>query len=89
MPLNPQRVQGVFLEAANCRDLADRAAILERECSGDPELRERVEALVKVSGKPRDKDHAELRGQVYFPNRGATAVFDKRYSVPEAHASTC
>ncbi len=43
-----------------------------------------VEAVVKVSGKPRDKDHAELRGQVYFPNRGATAVFDKRYSVPES-----
>jgi TolB protein len=42
-----------------------------------------VEAVVKVSGKPRDKDHAELRGQVYFPARGATAVFDKRYAVPE------
>lgn len=42
-----------------------------------------VEAVVKVSGKPRDKDHAELRGQVYFPSRGTTAVFDKRYSVPE------
>jgi len=43
-----------------------------------------VEAVVKVSGKARDKDHAELRGEVYFPGRGATAVFDKRYSVPEA-----
>ena len=42
-----------------------------------------VEAVVKVSGKARDKDHAVLRGQVYFPNKGATAVFDKRYSVPE------
>lgn len=43
-----------------------------------------VEAVVKVSGKARDKDHAELRGQVYFPGRGATAVFDKRYSVSES-----
>src|SRR5262249_51090180 len=43
-----------------------------------------VEAVVKVSGKPRDKDHAELRGQVYFPSRGTTAVFDRRYSVPES-----
>ena len=42
-----------------------------------------VEAVVKVSGKPRDKGHAELRGQVYFLARGTTAVFDKRYSVPE------
>jgi TolB protein len=38
-----------------------------------------------VIAKPREKDHAELRGQVYFPSRGATAVFDERYSVPEAH----
>jgi TolB protein len=43
-----------------------------------------VEAVVKVSGKARDRDHAELRGQVYFPGRGAMAVFDKRYSVPES-----
>src|SRR6185437_12638164 len=42
-----------------------------------------VEALVKVNGKPHDKDHAELHGQVYLMSRGATAVFDKRYSVPE------
>jgi TolB protein len=43
-----------------------------------------VEALVKVSAKPRDKDHAELRAQVFFPARGATAVYDKRFAVPEA-----
>jgi TolB protein len=42
-----------------------------------------VEAVVKVSGKPRDKDHAELRAQVYFPSRGEAAVFDKRFSVLE------
>ena len=43
-----------------------------------------VESLVKVSGKKLDKDHAELRGQVYFMNKGAAPVFDKRFSVPEA-----
>jgi TolB protein len=43
-----------------------------------------VEALVKVAGKRLDKDHAELRAQVYFVNRGATPVYDKRFSVPEA-----
>ena len=31
MPLNPKRVQAVFLEAAKYHDLADRAAILDRE----------------------------------------------------------
>jgi TolB protein len=43
-----------------------------------------VEAVVKVTGKPRDRDHAELTGQVFFPARGATAVFAKRYAVPES-----
>jgi hypothetical protein len=49
MPLKPQRVQAVFLEAANHHDLADRAAILERECMADSELRQRVEALLKAN----------------------------------------
>jgi TolB protein len=43
-----------------------------------------VEAVVRVNGKARDKDHAELRAQVYFPSRGAGAVFDKRFSVLES-----
>jgi TolB protein len=43
-----------------------------------------VEAVVKVGGKARDKDHAELRGQVYFPRRGDAPVFDERFSVPAA-----
>jgi hypothetical protein len=46
MPLNPMRVQAVFLEAANCHDLADRAAILDRECTGDSQTRRRIEALL-------------------------------------------
>ncbi len=48
MPLNPKRVQAVFLEAANYYDLAERAAILDRECMGDAELRKRIEAILKA-----------------------------------------
>jgi eukaryotic-like serine/threonine-protein kinase len=48
MPLDPRRVQAVFLEAADCIDPVDRAAILDRECSADLELRRRVEALLKA-----------------------------------------
>jgi hypothetical protein len=48
MPLNPRRVQAVFLEAADYHDPVDRAAILDRECSNDPELRRRVEALLRA-----------------------------------------
>jgi TolB protein len=43
-----------------------------------------VEAVVKVTGKPRDPTHAEIRGQVFLVARGAAAVFDKRYLVSEA-----
>ena len=48
MPLNPRRVQGVFLEAADYHDPVERAAILDRECSADLELRGRVEALLRA-----------------------------------------
>jgi eukaryotic-like serine/threonine-protein kinase len=48
MPLNPRRVQAVFLEAADCNDPVDRTAILDRECSADVEMRRRVEALLRA-----------------------------------------
>jgi hypothetical protein len=48
MPLNPRRVQAVFLDAADYHDPMDRAAILDRECSADLELRRRVEALLRA-----------------------------------------
>src|SRR5262249_16772124 len=39
MSLDPKRVQALFLEAADHHDPRERAAILDRECSADPELR--------------------------------------------------
>jgi hypothetical protein len=48
MPLNPKRVQAVFLEAADYHDPTDRAAILDRACSANLELRRRVEALLRA-----------------------------------------
>ena len=48
MPLDPRRVQAIFLEAAECHDPVDRATILDRECSADPDLRRRVEAPLKA-----------------------------------------
>jgi eukaryotic-like serine/threonine-protein kinase len=52
MPLDPKRVQAVFLSAVECHDPAARASILDRECSGDAELRHRVEALLKAREEP-------------------------------------
>ena len=54
MPLNPMRVQAVFLEAASCHDLADRAAILDRECEGDSETRRRIEVLLTAHDRLND-----------------------------------
>jgi hypothetical protein len=54
MPLNPMRVRAVFLEAANCQDLADRAAILVRECAGDSVTRTRIEALLTAHDRFND-----------------------------------
>jgi eukaryotic-like serine/threonine-protein kinase len=48
MPLDPRRVQAVFLEAVEYHDLADRTVILDRECLDDADLRRRVEALLKA-----------------------------------------
>jgi hypothetical protein len=62
MPLDPQRVQAVFLEAADHHDLAKRAAILDRECNGDAELRQRVEALLKAHDRFSDFVNQPLAG---------------------------
>jgi WD40 repeat protein len=47
MAIDFQRVQGVFQAVAHLPP-AERAAVLERECSDDAELRRRVEALLKA-----------------------------------------
>src|SRR4051812_25346952 len=45
MPLDPRRVQAVFGAVVES-GAADRAEVLDRECSTDAELRRRVEALL-------------------------------------------
>jgi eukaryotic-like serine/threonine-protein kinase len=54
MPLDPNRVQAVFGAAIECDAVADRAAVLDRECSTDPELRRRVEALLRAHDSSDD-----------------------------------
>ena len=48
MPVDSKRVQEVFLEAVRPPDSASRAAVLDRECSADRPLRDRVEALLRA-----------------------------------------
>ena len=66
MPLDPRRVQAVFLEAVDYHDPVDRAAFLDRECSGDPELRRRVEALLRA----HDQFNGFLNDPVVTANPG-------------------
>ncbi|HEV3304118.1 MAG TPA: serine/threonine-protein kinase, partial [Planctomycetaceae bacterium] len=46
MPIDPSRVQAVFLAAVEAKDPAERAQIVNAQCTGDDELRARVEALL-------------------------------------------
>ena len=46
MPIDPSRIQAVFLLAVEAIDAAARAQVLNRECGADAELRQRVEALL-------------------------------------------
>jgi serine/threonine protein kinase/tetratricopeptide (TPR) repeat protein len=48
MPIDPGRVQAVFLAAVEAKDPAERAAIVNAQCAGDDELRARVDALLQA-----------------------------------------
>jgi tetratricopeptide (TPR) repeat protein len=52
MPVDPERVQAIFLEAAEQDSPAGRAAVLDRQCGSDAELRRRVETLLKAHEAP-------------------------------------
>jgi eukaryotic-like serine/threonine-protein kinase len=52
MPLDPRRVKELFDSAVDLPEPADRLAFLDRECGGDRELRERLDALMAAHDKP-------------------------------------
>src|SRR5471030_3037859 len=49
MAVDAARAKSLFLAASDLADPAERAAYLERECGGDAELRDRVEALLRAN----------------------------------------
>jgi WD40 repeat protein len=63
MAIDFQRIQGVFQAVAELPP-AERAAVLERECGGDAELRRCVEALLQAHD-----DSAELPAASWPPTR--------------------
>jgi serine/threonine protein kinase/tetratricopeptide (TPR) repeat protein len=54
MPLDPDRVQAIFLAAVETEDLAKRAEILNAQCADDAELRARVEKLLNLHDQSRE-----------------------------------
>jgi eukaryotic-like serine/threonine-protein kinase len=52
MPVDPKRAQAVFLMAVELEGRGDRAAVLDRECATDPELRQRVSTLLQSNDEP-------------------------------------
>ena len=55
MPVDPKRVHALFLAAVLEQDLAERAALLHRECGADLVLRRRVEALLQAYEQADDE----------------------------------
>jgi serine/threonine protein kinase len=73
MSADPKQIQAAFLAAAELTDPAARAAVLDRECP-DPDVRRRVEALLKAHDEPGsllDRPAAGPTGT--FGDRAATA----------------
>jgi serine/threonine protein kinase/WD40 repeat protein len=52
MSADPNRVQAVFAAALEAADPEQQAAILDRECASSPELRRRVDALLRAHRDP-------------------------------------
>ncbi|QDU40164.1 Serine/threonine-protein kinase PknB [Maioricimonas rarisocia] len=73
--VDPQSVEGFFV-AALTKPLEERSAFLDEVCAGDPQRRQRVEALLAAyedAGSFLEKPASSLRGQ-FGP--GATASLD-------------
>jgi hypothetical protein len=49
MPIDVARAKSLFLAASDLADPAARTAFLERECGGDAERRDCVEALLRAN----------------------------------------
>src|SRR6516164_2687269 len=83
MPIDFQRIQSVFQAVAEMR-LADRAAVLDRECGDDRELRRRVEALLKAHDDSGELPAAEpVSTGPYVPAVEPGQIFAGRYKLRE------
>src|SRR6516162_7934058 len=88
MSLDSQRVQSLFLAAVEAGTPAARAALLERECGADAELRQRVEALLRAhdeSGSFLDEPVSAFDDTVDDPirERPGTEIVARQMLLPQ------
>ena len=62
MAFDPARVKSLFLEASDLPSPEERAAYLDRECGGEPDLRARVEALLAAEDRAGPVPEPEATG---------------------------
>ena len=86
MAVDAARAKSLFLAASDLVDPAERAAYLERECGGDAELRQRVEALLRANdAAPLPAVEDQNRTSAFTPN-DANQIED--YGDPSACVGT-
>jgi serine/threonine protein kinase len=73
MPVDANRVRAVYLMAVEAADPAHQAAILDRECASDTDLRERVEALIRTHQDPASLSD-QPAGTPLPPDEGTTEL---------------
>jgi len=79
MTATPDRARAVFDRAAEMTDPAAQAALVDRECAGEPGLRARVEALLRAfaaAGSFLDRPPAALVGAAELPATFGVSMLD-------------
>src|SRR5262249_11858976 len=74
MPADPRRLKDLFNAALDLTDPAARAAFLDRECAGDPDLRHRVDVLLAAHAAPE----SALERPLAVLGDSATGAFESR-----------
>src|SRR6516165_23057 len=90
MTVDAARVKSLFLEASELADPAARSAYLERECGGDAELRQRVEALLAADdggGRSVEGDAGATSEPTSPATQEATAAVDAETRLPSELAT--
>ncbi|HEX3152797.1 MAG TPA: serine/threonine-protein kinase [Gemmataceae bacterium] len=79
--------ESLFLAALNRPDPADRRQFLDRECAGNPELRQRLDVLLAAFAAGKDRLEPPAAGQLatsdYQPGPEAGIVVGERYKLLE------